>query len=76
MYQLKKEFVKIFKVYRKMFYIEYLNCGSSYLGSVLNGSISCSTIFAKSLIGVRFGIAITDGKMNELLEEYFIKTKE
>lgn len=75
MYRLKQDFIDFFKEIRTSVYVNYMDCQISYLSGIINGNKNCSTIFAKSILGVRFGISIKDEQMNEMLEKYFIKEK-
>lgn len=75
MYRLKQEYVELFKEVRTSTYVNYMDCEISYMSSIINGNKSCSTVFAKSIIGIRFHISIKDEQMNELLEKYFVKEK-
>lgn len=75
MYKLKSDFIDFFKEVRTSVYVNYMDCEMSYLSSIINGNKNCSTIFAKSIIGIRFDISIKDEQMNTMLEKYFIKEK-
>lgn len=75
MYRLRQNFIDLFKEIRTSVYVNYMDCQISYLSGIINGNKNCSTIFAKSILGVRFGISIKDEQMNEMLEKYFIKEK-
>lgn len=75
MYRLKKAFIDLFKEIRTSAYVNYMDCELTYISAIINGNKSCSTIFAKSIIGIRFDIGIKDEQMNEMLEKYFIKEK-
>lgn len=75
MYKLKSEYLDLFKEIRTSTYVNYMDCEISYLSSIINGNKNCSTLFAKSIIGIRFGISLNDEEMNNLLEKYFIKER-
>lgn len=75
MYFLRKEYCDFFKEYRTNLYASYLDCDAGFMSTVLNSNKMCSTVVAKSLIGVRFDISIKDPMMNEYLEKYFVKEK-
>lgn len=75
MYRLRQDCIDFFKEIRTSVYVNYMDCQISYLSGIINGNKNCSTIFAKSILGVRFGISIKDEQMNEMLEKYFIKEK-
>lgn len=75
MYKLKAEFTELFKEIRTSAYVNYMDCELTYMSAIVNGRKSCSTLFAKSIIAVRFDIGIKDEQMNEMLEKYFIKEK-
>lgn len=49
---------------------------SAYVSKVFTGKQRCTTLFAKSILSMRFGIPVNDKKIDKLLDIYFIKTKE
>ncbi len=75
MYRLKEEFVDFFKEFRTNAYAKYMGCDATYVSSIINASKSCTTLFAQSIISVRFDVSVRHIVENDLLEKYFTKEK-
>ena len=76
MYKITEEFTKIVKKYRTKYYKDILRLNYGFVSSILNGNKNCSEIIAKGIISICFELPLADEKISELLEKYFIKTKE
>lgn len=76
MYKITEEFTKIVKKYRTKYYKDILGLNYGFVSSILNGNRNCSEIIAKGILSICFDLVLTDPIMPELLEKYFIKTKE
>lgn len=71
MYRIKEDKVPEMKEYRTKLYSEKTGLNANYLSSILNSTINCSEIIAKSILSVKFNISFYDIYLNELLKEYF-----
>lgn len=76
MYKITEDFSKIVKKYRTKYYKDVLGLNYAFVSSILNGNKNCSEIIAKGILSICFEISLSDERIPELLEKYFIKTKE
>lgn len=75
MYVIRDILKPIAKRYRTCHYAKALGLTPSHTSIILNG-YKCSEIAARGIISVCFAIPLGDERIEELLEKYFIETKE
>lgn len=75
MYVIRDIFKPIAKKYRTSHYAKSLGITMAHTSTILNG-YKCSAMAARGILSICFAIPLGDERIEELLEKYFIETKE